>query len=153
MRDVSLNPIRPAATEAFQLDDPALIALASGTMRLLVAPHVGGSIAAYYEAAATGPVHWLRPATEAALAARDPLRMGSFPLLPYCNRIRDARFEFDGRTVDLAGDGNLFAHALHGHAWRRAIAKRPVARRTRRATGRFAIARCSASNWRRMRYG
>jgi aldose 1-epimerase len=117
MRDVSLNPIRPATTEAFQLDDPALIALASGTMRLLVAPHVGGSIAAYYEIAAAGPVHWLRPATEAALAERDPLRMASFPLLPYCNRIRDARFEFDGRTVDLAGDGNLFAHALHGHAW------------------------------------
>ena len=119
MRDVSLNPIRPATTEPFQLDDPALIALASGTMRLLVAPHVGGSIAAYYEIAAAGPVHWLRPATEAALAERDPLRMASFPLLPYCNRIRDARFEFDGRTVDLAGDGNLFAHALHGHAWRR----------------------------------
>ena len=57
MRDVSLNPIRPAAAEAFQLDDPALIALASGTMRLLVAPHVGGSIAAYYEIAAAGPVH------------------------------------------------------------------------------------------------
>ncbi len=98
---------------------PRLIALASGTMRVLVAPHVGGAIAAYYEVAAAGPVHWLRPATEAALAERDPLRMASFPLLPYCNRIRDARFEFDGRTVDLAGDGNRFAHALHGHAWRR----------------------------------
>jgi aldose 1-epimerase len=119
MRDVSLKPIRPPATEAFQLDDPALIALASGAMRVLVAPHVGGAIAAYYEATPAGALHWLRPATDDALAERNPLRMASFPLLPYCNRIRDARFEFAGQTVDLAGDGNLFAHALHGHAWRR----------------------------------
>jgi aldose 1-epimerase len=120
MRDVSLNPIRLPAAEALALDDPELIGLASGTMRVLVAPHVGGSLAAYYELAAAGPVHWLRPATQAALDERDPLRMASFPLLPYCNRIRDARFVFAGRTVDLAGDGNRFAHALHGHAWRRA---------------------------------
>jgi len=119
MRDVSLNPVRPSAADAFSLDDPNLIALASGAMRVLVAPHVGGAIAAYYEVAAAGPVHWMRPATDAALAERDPLRMASFPLLPYCNRIRDARFVFEGRTVDLAGDGNRFAHALHGHAWRR----------------------------------
>jgi aldose 1-epimerase len=119
MRDASLNPIQSSAADGLSLDDPALIALASGSMRLLVAPHVGGSIAAYYEVTASGPVHWLRPATHEALAERDPLRMASFPLLPYCNRIRDARFVFDGRTIDLAGDGNRFAHALHGHAWRR----------------------------------
>lgn len=120
MREVSLNPIRLAATDALSLDDPDLIVLSSGNMRVVVAPHVGGSIAAYYELTAGGLVHWLRPATQAALVERDPLRMGSFPLLPYCNRIRDARFVFEGETIDLAGDGNRFAHALHGHAWRRA---------------------------------
>jgi aldose 1-epimerase len=30
-----------------------------------------------------------------------------------------ARFEFGGHTIDLASDGDFFAHALHGHAWRR----------------------------------
>ena len=25
---------------------------------------------------------------------------------------------FDGALVDLSGDGNAFAHALHGNAWR-----------------------------------
>ncbi|HEY1996776.1 aldose 1-epimerase [Paraburkholderia sp.] len=120
MRDVSLNPVRLAAADALALDDPALIALSSGNMRVLVAPHVGGSIAAYYEATSGGPVHWLRPATQAALAERDPLGMGSFPLLPYCNRIRDGRFVFEGEAIDLNGDGNRYAHALHGHAWRRA---------------------------------
>ena len=100
--------------------DVALIELTSGDTRLTVAPHIGGSIASYYDVSTAGPLHWFRPATQSALNARDPLQMGSFPLFPYCNRIRDARFEFEGRTVDLTGDGNRFPHALHGHAWRRA---------------------------------
>jgi aldose 1-epimerase len=119
MRNASPNLVQPDASRDMWLDDPSLIALESGSTQLLVAPQVGGSIAAYYERTAAGPVHWMRPATQEALAARNPLQMASFPLFPYCNRIRDARFEFDGRTIDLAGDGNPFAHALHGHAWRR----------------------------------
>lgn len=97
----------------------ALVDLTDGMARVQVAPHIGGSIAAYYEDAPEGPVHWFRPATPAALAERNPLGMASFPLFPYCNRIRDARFEFAGRLIDLAGDGDPFRHALHGHAWRR----------------------------------
>ncbi len=99
-----------------------LIELRSGDTRVTVAPQIGGAIAAYCDVAdsANGePLHWFRPATQAALAERDPLKMGSFPLFPYCNRIRDARFVFEGHTIDLSGDGNRFAHALHGHAWRR----------------------------------
>jgi len=110
------------ATEAFDagaLDDGSLLALRSGTQRVLLAPQVGGSIAAFYDWHDGRATHWLRPATRAALDACDPLGMASFPLFPYCNRIRDARFEFNGRTVDLSQDGNPFPHALHGHAWRR----------------------------------
>ncbi|MGF6776060.1 aldose 1-epimerase [Paraburkholderia sp. GAS334] len=120
MRNVSLNPFPFGASGQAALDDPSLIALCSGSTELRVAPLVGGSIAAYFEATHAGPVHWMRPATGAALAARNPLQMASFPLFPYCNRIRDARFDFDGRSIDLSGDGNTFAHALHGTAWRRA---------------------------------
>ena len=90
---------------------------------MLLAPHVGGAIAAFYDLPdggnADAELHWLRPASADALAARNPLGMASFPLLPYCNRLRDARFAFDGREVDLSADGNAFDHALHGHAWRR----------------------------------
>lgn len=85
---------------------------------MLLAPHIGGAIAAFDESRDGQTVHWLRPATSEALAARDPLGMASFPLLPYCNRIRDARFAFHGAFVDLSGDGNAFPHALHGNAWR-----------------------------------
>ena len=95
-----------------------LVELRYGARRVLLAPHVGGSIAAFDEIRDGRSIDWLRPATPAALDARDPLGMASFPLLPYCNRIRDARFSFGGAIVDLSGDGNAFAHALHGNAWR-----------------------------------
>ncbi len=108
-----------SATLPRPADDGSLIELRHGARRVLIAPHVGGAIAAFFDATARGDVHWLRPASREALAACDPLGMASFPLLPYCNRIRDARFVFADETVDLAGDGNAFDHALHGHAWRR----------------------------------
>ncbi|WP_429551695.1 aldose 1-epimerase [Paraburkholderia sp. MM5477-R1] len=130
MRDVSLNPARPreahdvtrSATRRSWLDDPViaarLVTLSAGALRAVLAPDVGGALAAFYEVTPEGPLHWLRPALPEAFEARDPLRMASFPLFPYCNRIRDARFAFDGATIDLAGNDPRFAHALHGNAWR-----------------------------------
>nr|WP_092006532.1 aldose 1-epimerase [Paraburkholderia lycopersici] len=106
--------------DAAALDDGQLVTLAHGDTRALVAPHVGGSIAAFYEAAGEAPsFHWLRPATRAAIDARDPLGMASFPLMPYCNRIRDGRFRFEGEMIDLPSGSGALRHALHGHAWRR----------------------------------
>ena len=41
-----------------------------------------------------------------------PFEWGSYPMVPWAGRIRDARFSFDGRDVDLPpNDG---PHALHG---------------------------------------
>ncbi len=114
--------LAPAADDGFRvaLNDAALIELRFENRRALLAPHVGGAIAAFYDLQdSSNMLHWLRPASADALAARNPLGMASFPLLPYCNRLRDARFAFDGREVDLSADGNAFDHALHGHAWRR----------------------------------
>ena len=111
-----------SATDLFRptLHDASLIELRLAHRRALIAPNVGGAIAAFYDISDTGnPLHWLRAATDAALAAANPLAMASFPLLPYCNRLRDARFAFNGEQVDLSADGNAFDHALHGNAWRR----------------------------------
>jgi aldose 1-epimerase len=122
MRDVSLSSIQPIATDLAWLDDPViaagLVTLKAGALRAVLAPEVGGALAAFYELTPDGPLHWLRPAAPEAFAERDPLKMASFPLFPYCNRIRDARFEFGGSTVDLTGNDLRFAHALHGNAWR-----------------------------------
>ncbi|HWT37542.1 MAG TPA: aldose 1-epimerase [Paraburkholderia sp.] len=123
MREAFLHSSAADPATDLRIGDASLVVLSSGETTLVVAPEVGGSIAAYYgvvrEGASQRVLHWLRPATRAALDDRDPLRMASFPLFPYCNRIRDARFAFDGREIDLSGDGNHHAHALHGHAWRR----------------------------------
>ncbi|WP_109480781.1 aldose 1-epimerase [Paraburkholderia sp. C35] len=123
MREAIPHPSAADFATDLRIDDPSLVVLSSGDTTLVVAPEVGGAIAAYFitthEQASPRALHWLRPATRAALAARDPLRMASFPLFPYCNRIRDGRFAFEGRVIDLSGDGNRYAHALHGHAWRR----------------------------------
>jgi aldose 1-epimerase len=122
MRQASLNSIQSIATELAWLDDPAiargLVTLKAGALRAVLAPELGGALAAFYEVTPDGPLHWLRPAVREAFIERDPLKMASFPLLPYCNRIRDARFEFDGATIDLSGNDPRFAHALHGNAWR-----------------------------------
>lgn len=107
--------------EADALDDGQVVTLAHRASRALIAPHVGGSIAAFYDVngADRRAQHWLRPATRAALDARDPLGMASFPLMPYCNRIRDGRFRFEGEIIDLPSGTGALRHALHGHAWRR----------------------------------
>lgn len=105
--------------DAGALDDGSLVTLRCGARRAIVAPNVGGSIAAFYDEGEEGAVHWLRPATRAAIDESDPLRMASFPLMPYCNRIRDGRFTFDGQPFRLPTVTGEFGHALHGHAWRR----------------------------------
>jgi aldose 1-epimerase len=106
---------------AATLDDGQLVALTHGRSHALIAPHVGGSIAAWYDQdnPKDPAQHWLRPATRAAIDARDPLGMASFPLMPYCNRIRDGRFRFEGEMIDLPSGTGALRHALHGHAWRR----------------------------------
>ncbi len=96
-----------------------VVTIAAGALTLDVAPQVGGSIARFSGLCGGRPIDWLRPATPEALAARDPLGMASFPLIPYCNRIRDGRFTFEGREVQLPANYAASRHAIHGDAWQR----------------------------------
>lgn len=85
-----------------------------------IAPAAGGSLASFFSAGGdTATRHWLRPATDEALAARDPLRMASFPLVPWCNRIRDSQFEFEGRALHVTPNFGTSPHAIHGVGWLR----------------------------------
>jgi aldose 1-epimerase len=45
------------------------------------------------------------------------LARGCFPLVPYCNRIRDGRFTFRGREVRVARNMASDASPLHGQGW------------------------------------
>ena len=52
------------------------------------------------------------PAIErAGQSATAPLAAANFHMIPYSNRIRDARFTFDGKTIQLEGAEK---HAMHG---------------------------------------
>lgn len=62
-------------------------------------------------------LNMLRPASQAALEARDPTGLSEFPLAPFANRIAHGRFRWQGQhnAIDRPTQGG--AHALHGHAW------------------------------------
>ncbi len=47
-----------------------------------------------------------------------PIRWGCYPMVPFAGRIRDGRFTFRGRTIQLPL--NLPPHAIHGTALERA---------------------------------
>ena len=99
-------------------DDGGLIVTLrkAGTI-LQVAPMIGGSITRYTDE--EGGVDWLRPASAAGIAARDPEAMACFPLVPFSNRVRHGSFTFEGRIIHL-GPPVPGPHAEHGHGWKAA---------------------------------
>lgn len=88
----------------------SLLRLTAGDWRATVAPEQGGAILS---------LDWrgqpvFRPTPE---GATDMLETACFPLVPYANRIADARFEFEGRDVRLTALDRFAPHALHGDGW------------------------------------
>jgi len=90
-----------------------LIHLATGDTAVALAPAAGGSIAAFRWRGR--PV--LRDALPGAAAARDPLGMSAFPLVPYSNRIAQGRFDWDGGRVTLPPNMPPSPHSIHGLGW------------------------------------
>ena len=93
--------------------DPLVTLSADGT-ELGVLPDVGGAIAFYRVAIGGKRVDLLRPASAAAIAARDPRATGCFPLVPFSNRVRAGKFRFAGREVRLPNNAPNGPHAIHG---------------------------------------
>lgn len=85
--------------------------LATTRARVELAPESGGSIARFV----VDGRDVLRPAVA---GVTDVLEMGSFPLVPFCNRIPRGRFTFRGREVVLAPNLGDHPHPLHGQGWR-----------------------------------
>ena len=83
-------------------EEVAPIELASDRIRVVVAPAKGGSLLAMR----------VKRGDEWLDLMPDPGSRGaSWLMLPYSNRIRDGRFEFEGREHQLANPKN---HAIHG---------------------------------------
>jgi aldose 1-epimerase len=88
------------------------VKLAAGAWEATLRPEVGGALAS------------LRLGGEDVLramppAATNPLAAACFPLVPYANRIRDGRFAFGGRAVQLPLNFLPQRHSLHGLGWQR----------------------------------
>lgn len=94
-----------------------VLAIRSGDLHLTVAPSIGGSIADFFQMHEGRRRDILRPAKAAAFTQNDARAMASFPLLPFCNRIRDASFSFDDQLIHLVANLPPSAHAIHGIGW------------------------------------
>lgn len=89
--------------------------LRAGRLSLALAPEIGGAIARYDLEEAGERVPLMRPAPE---GFTDVLEAACFPLVPYCNRVRDGRFTFRGLDVRLTPNMRPQRHPLHGVGWR-----------------------------------
>ena len=96
---------------------PDLVTIADDLATVVVAPEVGGAIASYAWNGPRGRIDWFRPTPEPAIGAKDAVAFACFPLAPYSNRIRDSRFSFAGRDIDLGGRPDD-PHSEHGYGWR-----------------------------------
>jgi aldose 1-epimerase len=92
----------------------ALIKLAAGPLSLVICPRIGGSIARFDFVAGAARFPILRGCDG---EPADVLAAGSFPLVPFVNRIRGGQFSFRGRTVRLAPNMAGDPSPLHGQGW------------------------------------
>lgn len=96
-----------------------LLTLTDGSLRVLLAPEIGGSIARCDWVTDAGITPWLRPASEASIKVKQIGEMACFPMVPFCGRTKDGHFTTqEGDLIQLpAIKGH--AHALHGIGWLR----------------------------------
>src|SRR5581483_9621516 len=99
---------------------PRLIELAAGPVRVVLSPEAGGALARVAVERDGALIDLLRPPSPAALTARNARALGGFPLVPFSNRIADARFRFEGRDYALNQNFPPEPHAIHGDGWQAA---------------------------------
>lgn len=88
-----------------------LLTLAAQDIELEIDPYRGGRL----NAAMFGG----RPVLQQRQDRSDPnpLDAGCFPLVPFSNRIRNGRFDFNGKTHRLDRNWTGDSHAIHGEGW------------------------------------
>ena len=100
--------------EVVELRAEPRLSISSGPHVIEVAPAAGGRITRFTTQDERGVHDWLAPVTLASWPCDAWPKGGSYPLVPFSNRVRDARFPApDGPSVELATFSGM-AHALHG---------------------------------------
>jgi aldose 1-epimerase len=97
--------------------DREVVALLSDDFVVEVAPSAGGSITRYAWNGGSSPLELLRPAAADDLAVGTATGMACFPLVPFSNRVRNGKFTFRGRAIQLEPNFPPEPHAIHGHGW------------------------------------
>lgn len=83
--------------------------LFAATTSAEVSPDHGGSIIGFEVGG--------RAILRRGIAGTHPLLYSSFPLVPYCNRIRSGSFRFEDQAVELRPNFDQDPHPLHGDGW------------------------------------
>jgi aldose 1-epimerase len=96
------------------MNSEGIVTLASGSLELSIAPEIGGSIARFDHVNGGRRTPLLRGTDKSRFHIEEA---GSFPLVPYCNRIRGGRFTFRGREVTISRNKPSDASPLHGDGW------------------------------------
>ena len=91
-----------------------LLKLSSGPLEATLLPALGGSITRFDYLRGSENVPVLRGVDG---VPDDILAVASFPLVPYCNRIRNGTFRFRNRKVTLSENMDGEVHPLHGQGW------------------------------------
>ncbi|MFM8768383.1 MAG: aldose 1-epimerase, partial [Rubrivivax sp.] len=92
---------------------PSIIELRAGALRLALRPDLGGCLAGVGGGDLLG-----RPTTEPAQLQR-PRLSGSYPLVPYSNRLGHRHFRWQGREYTTQPNFDDSPHSVHGVGWLR----------------------------------
>jgi aldose 1-epimerase len=96
------------------------ILLRDGVLTVGIAPAWGGALTRFDVRRGAALIPILRPAADHPAAALPALSASSFPMLPYCGRLRDGQFEFEGRRYQFPLNAAPERHSSHGDGWSRA---------------------------------
>ena len=92
------------------IENTKALHLQQGSSECSLLPTVGGGIGGW----SIGGQPMLRAATERSLAVEGAFGCGSFPLVPYSNRIGEGKFSWQGQDYSLARNFLPEPHAIHG---------------------------------------
>lgn len=105
------------------------IFLRDGAITVGIAPDCGGALTRFDVRTRDSVVNVLRPATARHPANRCSLGSSCFPLVPYGGRLRQGRFEFEGRSHQFPLNALPERHSSHGDGWTRPWTLRHLERR------------------------
>ena len=88
-----------------------VITLQNKKIKLNLLPEIGGRISSLI----FDDFHVLRPIPLHDIKSLFLYKGGSFPLVPFSNRIKNAKFKFNESEFNL--NQNAFPHAIHGHGY------------------------------------